>query len=212
MEKRNIKIVKIVMFSAIAVMASMSILYLFWNQELQYNQPTPVPKNYIPVALNTKLEIGEFIDTTNGSDPVFIHFFNSNCPCSKFNMKEFEALSKKYSGKIKFYIVVQDTEGKKYVEKYNLATPIIADDNGRLADLCGVYSTPQAVILNKDSRLYYRGNYNKARFCTKKETRFAEQALIYLLENKNLPPFSELATTSYGCKLPSDDKINLTSN
>jgi hypothetical protein len=30
-----------------------------------------------------------------------------------------------------------------------------------------------------------------------------------LLENKSLPPFSELATTPYGCTLPSDDnKIN----
>lgn len=211
MKERRIKILKMVSFAVFSTSAVATILYLFWNQELQYNKPTPVPKNYVPVALNTKLEINKFFDTS-GSDPVFMHFFNSNCPCSKFNMKEFEVLSKKYSDKIKFYIVVQDKEGKEYVDKYNLTIPVIADDNGQLAGLCGVYSTPQAVILNKEHRLYYRGNYNQARFCTKKETRFAEQAITYLLEEKALPAFSELATTPYGCKLPSDDNNNLTHN
>lgn len=212
MSEQKIKITKIVSFSIFAVAAVICILYIFWDQELKYNTPTPVPSNYKTVALNTKLNLEEFIGDNDTSNPVFIHFFNSNCPCSKFNMKEFESLSKKYSAKVRFYIVVQDVEGKKYIEKYGLTTPVIADDEGKLADLCGVYSTPQAVILNKNHCLYYRGNYNKARFCSKKETQFAEQALTYLFEDKALPPFSELATTPYGCKLPSDEENKITSN
>jgi hypothetical protein len=209
MKASNIRIVKIILFAVFSTVALGCILFIFWNQELQYNQPTPVPKDHKPVALNTKLDIKAFTGNDDERKPILIHFFNSNCPCSKFNMKEFEQLSKKYGDKINFYIVVQDNEGKEYIEKYDLTTPVIADNEGWLADACGVYSTPQAVILNKEHRIYYRGNYNKARFCTKKETQFAEQALIYLLENKSLPPFSELATTPYGCTLPSDDnKIN----
>ncbi len=211
MKTPGLEIVKICSFSLFSVVAIGVIVYLFWNQELQYNKPTPVPDNYEAVPFNTKIDVREFIGIAEENHLIFMHFFNSNCPCSKFNMKEFEQLSEHYKEKVKFYIVVENEEGKEYVSKYGLSIPVIADEAGILADICGVYSTPQAVMLDEEHRIYYRGNYNRARFCTKKETRFAEQALTYLIEGKNLPAFSESATTAYGCKIPSDEK-SLTTN
>ncbi len=76
-------------------------------------------------------------------------------------------------------------------------------DDGSIADSFGVYATPQAVIL-KDGKLIYRGNYNKARFCTDKDTYFPEIILDSLLNNKQLPIMSSAASKAYGCNLNSD--------
>jgi hypothetical protein len=90
--------------------------------------------------------------------------------------------------------------------KYELNVPVIADLKGEISDVCGIYATPQAVILNKDSRIYFKGNYNKSRFCTHTQTRFVEIALDSLVADKPLPVFvqNEL-TLPYGCELPSDN-------
>jgi hypothetical protein len=80
------------------------------------------------------------------------------------------------------------------------------DRDGTLSDRCGIYSTPQSALLDKDSKLYFKGNYNAARYCTRKETSFAEIAMDHLLKNEPLPLWvtTEL-TLPYGCTLPSDD-------
>jgi hypothetical protein len=125
-------------------------------------------------------------------------------------MKDFESLSKKYSKHVNFYIVLQsDDENAKhdFKRRYELNLPILQDGEGAISDICGIYSTPQAVILNENSVVYFKGNYNKSRFCTRKETRYVEIALDSLIQNKPLPMFvqNEL-TLPYGCSLPSDER------
>ena len=60
-------------------------------------------------------------------------------------------------------------------EKYDLSIPVYFDST--IAAGCGVYSTPQAVIINTDQRLHYRGNYNKSHYCTDKKTNNARPAV-----------------------------------
>jgi hypothetical protein len=57
--------------------------------------------------------------------------------------------------------------------------------------------------------IYFKGNYNKSRFCTRKETRYVELALDSLIQHKPLPLFvqNEL-TLPYGCALPSDESMD----
>ncbi|MCS6821844.1 MAG: hypothetical protein NZ551_08235, partial [Microscillaceae bacterium] len=83
-------------------------------------------------------------------------------------------------------------------------TQYIVDDTGEIAQQCGVYSTPQAVILNTKNQLYYRGNYNRARYCTDKKTNYAQMAMDSLLAQKPPPNFGLLATKAYGCELPQE--------
>ena len=78
------------------------------------------------------------------------------------------------------------------------------DSLGALADACGVYSTPQAVILNAEGKLIYRGNYNSSRYCTDPSSEFARITLDSLLNERILPQFSGIASTAYGCQLYSD--------
>ncbi len=178
------------------------ISFLFWHNEYVYSLPTPVPLNYHAV------EVGEFINLDGKlksveNKPVFIHFFNPSCPCSRFNIPHFKSLAKEYGDKVSFAIVVMNTDSsysvKEIQKKFDITIPVLFDKS--IAASCGVYSTPQAVILDTNHKLYYRGNYNKSRYCTDKNSDFAQIALDSLLNNKSTPLFSELATKAYGCKL-----------
>ncbi|MEQ9438264.1 MAG: hypothetical protein RIG62_04420 [Cyclobacteriaceae bacterium] len=178
------------------------ILSVFWYQQIQYLTPTITPINYHPVALETPVALS-FLEERTQKRPIFLHFFNPDCPCSRFNQDHFRSLVKKYRDQVDFYTIVQASEEEPLSEE--LGIPIISDSNGGIADACGVYATPQAVILNANSSLYYRGNYNKARYCTTRSTRFAELALQAAIEQQPLPLAIQLAGMPYGCNLPSDE-------
>lgn len=180
---------------------------LFWHFEVQYSLPTPVPVNYRPVAVGEWVDLKGKIDIPDRKQPVFLHFYNPSCPCSKFNIPHFRSLVQEYGQEVSFGVVAM-TKTSAYSEseiqgKLDLQIPVAFDSSLALA--CGVYSTPQAVLLDADGRLYYRGNYNISRYCTNKETNFAQQAIDSLLMNRHRPMFVEAALKSYGCKLPNCD-------
>lgn len=174
---------------------------LFWYYDWRYKLPTPVPAGYNPVALSTRMDALPGIRQETGK-PLFLHFFNPACPCSRFNFRHFKWLADKYGGKADFRIVLMSS--RKYTEqeiqdKFDTQLPVVSDSS--IAAACGVYSTPQAVIIDGDRQLYYRGNYNSSRYCTDEKTEYARIALDSLLDNKNIQ-FSSSALTAYGCKLP----------
>jgi hypothetical protein len=84
-----------------------------------------------------------------------------------------------------------------------LGVPVIHDADGSLARRVGVYSSPQAVILTADGALYYRGNYNLARYCTDARTEFARIAIEHVLAGKASYDAPVQARVAYGCPLPS---------
>ena len=179
------------------------ISYLFWYSDWKYSLPTPVPLAYHAVIEGDHIDLkGKFNPGKN--KPLFLHFFNPDCPCSRFNMPHFKSLADKYGEQINFAVVVM-TSNKSYTtekiqEKYDLTIPVLSDTS--LATSCGVYSTPQAVLLNKDLTLYYRGNYNRTRYCTDQKSNYAQMAIEALLGKKQEPLFNEYALKAYGCSLP----------
>src|SRR3954465_12159114 len=82
---------------------------LFWYNEWKYNLPTPVPQNYNPVKIGDYINLNGKIKSES-SKPLFIHFFNPDCPCSRFNVPHFKALVKKYGDKFTFAVVVINRE------------------------------------------------------------------------------------------------------
>ena len=190
---------------AFLAVAGTGIGYLFWTQELQYVQPTPIPDDYVYVEVNDSVSIA-LTDPANPR-PVHLHFFNPDCPCSRFNIRHFVSLAKSYGDRVQFYTVIpediaNENSPREIAERFNLSTPIIVDRGKALARRCGVYSTPQAVILDKDGDLYFRGNYNKTRYCTDPTTNFAQMALDAHLAGKASPDFGTLASVAYGCQIP----------
>src|ERR1700761_6983228 len=82
---------------------------LFWYNELVYQLPTPVPANYKPVKEGTVVNIkAPFAADTK--KPLFLHFFNPDCPCSRFNMAHFKTMVKQYGGRVNFAIVVLNND------------------------------------------------------------------------------------------------------
>ena len=120
-------------------------------------------------------------------------------------MPQFRALVQQYGERVSFAIVVMSP--KKFTaaqlqEKFNLPHIIPVVQDSALAAACGVYSTPQAVLIDRDNRLYFRGNYNRSRYCSDEKTGFARQALDGLLNRNYSLTFSPMALKAYGCQLP----------
>jgi hypothetical protein len=89
---------------------------------------------------------------------------------------------------------------KEIQNKFDINLPVLFDT--AIASSCGVYSTPQAVIIDTDHKLYYRGNYNRSRYCTEKKTEYARMALDSLLHHNPNVIFDQFALKAYGCELP----------
>ncbi len=197
---------KLLAFSLLVTCLS-TIGFIFWKQELQFVKPTPKPPSLKEVIQGDSVDLSLFKGFEN--KPLYIHFYNYDCPCSRFNIKEFEIMVAKYKDKINFLAIVEssdplnNTAVQDFETKYGLGIPTLYDTNGKYAEALGIYSTPQAVLV-KTGTIFYKGNYNKARFCTSKNTRFAEMALDALLNNEVAPEFPLLATIPYGCELPSN--------
>jgi hypothetical protein len=175
---------------------------IFWYNELVYHLPTPIPANYKPINTGTVVKVN-IPPGTNSSKPLFIHFFNPACPCSKFNAATFKSMVKQYHNRVNFMIVVMSDKHytvKAIQDKFDLNIPVSFDPS--IAIACGVYSTPQAVLLDTSHKLYYRGNYNSSRYCTDEKTSFAKFAIAGLLDDRAKLVFSPLALRAYGCTLP----------
>jgi thiol-disulfide isomerase/thioredoxin len=179
-----------------------AILLLFWQNEYKYSLPTPIPKDHHDIAMGARIDLGEKFFEKN--KPVFIHFFNPDCPCSRFNVPHVAELIKKYGDKINFNIVVlnkvKDFTVEEIQNKFDAKIPVFFDK--AIADKCGVFSTPQAVLIDASQNLYYRGNYNKTRYCTNAESNYAQIAIDSLLNQNSKPSFDALALKAYGCSLP----------
>src|SRR4051812_16586247 len=156
------------------VMIFSAIAYLFWYHEWKYTLPTPIPEKYVAVKNGAYIDLTGKVKSETGK-PVFVHFFNPDCPCSRFNIPHFNSLVKKYGDKMDFSVVVinksKEFTAEEIQNKFDLTVPVSFDTT--IASACGVYSTPQAVILDEAHQLYYRGNYNKSRYCTDKNSMYA---------------------------------------
>ncbi len=178
------------------------IISLFWIHEVKYLRPTPEPQHYVPVMPGAKIT-SEFIDE---GKIYFLHFYNPDCPCSRFNARHVKSLLRSYGGAAIMKIVVPDQESLVQAQREFEGQSFLVDSKNELAQACGVYSTPQAVIVDQKATLYYRGNYNRSRYCTSRATNFAELSLISLMNGQPSPSFGLLATQSYGCEWDEKEK------
>ena len=193
------------------ILLSGAIGFIFWRYEVRYGLPNPVPANYHDVQRGALIQLPASAQMlqTPGKKPLFLHFFNPDCPCSRFNMPQFKALVGEYEDKVDFAIVIMSPATftpAQIQRKFGLPHPIPVLRDSAIAAACGVYSTPQAVLIDASGRLYFRGNYNRSRYCTDERTGFAKQALDGLLHGDYSLTFSPQALKAYGCQLPTCTK------
>jgi hypothetical protein len=176
---------------------------IFWKQEIKYSVPTPVPQQYTEVPPGARVDLPSILQKGTA---YFIHFYNPECPCSRFNARHIKSLIDSYQDSIRFVIIVSEASSlNKARNEFGDDLDYLQDDDHSIAKACGVYSTPQAAIVTSDSKLFYRGNYNSARYCTTRASNFAELSLIALINDQAAPAFGLMATQSYGCELEGDN-------
>jgi hypothetical protein len=179
----------------------------FWYQDLQYSRPIPRPADVKAVAVGTRVQLPPAIEALRAArpgKPVHLHFFNPDCPCSRFNLDHVRDLVKAHGDAVLFVAVLREADRaalERAYRKLALHIPFVVDD-GRISGAVGVYSTPHAVILDSAGRLYYEGNYNLTRYCRDRQTQFARIALERVAAGAPAPTFEGAATTAYGCPLP----------
>jgi hypothetical protein len=183
----------------------------FWPQDWQYSLPTPRPRDLHQPAIGERVALDRKVSITQiGNTPVFLHFFNPACPCSNFNLDHVRDLIRKYGRRVRFVAVLQGDEDEEHLQQtfrnLDLGIDSVTDVSGAIAGSIGIYSTPQAVLIDRDGRLFYRGNYNYSRYCTLPETEYARIALDAMLAGEPPKLVPAAASVAYGCPLPKRKK------
>ncbi|MBS2024157.1 MAG: redoxin domain-containing protein [Deltaproteobacteria bacterium] len=177
--------------------------WALWHEDGRFGLPTPRPPGLVQPEVATTLVLPQALADAvpRGQGPVLLHFFNPDCPCSRFNLPHLEELKLKYGKDVRIVGLVEGefAAGKKLLGE--LGIPLVDDESGALANAVGVYSTPQAVILDGQGKLRYRGNYNAARYCDDPETQYARLALEAVLAEAPVA-LPVQASIAYGCELP----------
>lgn len=176
---------------------------IFWEEQARFLAPTPVPESYVPVSVGTQPDLSKW-EVNPENDITLLHFYNPDCPCSRFNRDHLKKLITFYQDRVNFVVVVQNKQDRTELPDAFENAHAVYDPEGEIADRCGVYSTPQAILLDEEGKIIYRGNYNMARYCTSRDTWFTEMVIKAKLAGKPIPVLPDLAYQAYGCNLPSD--------
>ena len=202
------KTVKFMIWITILSSFILIIGYVFWTEEVKFWTPTPKPDSVKEINMGEKAPLAVIGINGDLDRPLLIHFYNPFCPCSKFNFKEFKKITSDYKGKMDFLLVAQTDKdvpnlkseiSNKFFNKINIKI----DTSGNIAEEFGVYSSPQVVLVDDQGYIFYKWNYNSARYCTNKQTAYASISIEKLLNDRGVPDFTSQATTPYGCVLPS---------
>lgn len=181
------------------LMCMLGIVTMFWHQEIKYHLPTPVPAGYQEVQPGDTVVLPPALPPGKA---YFLHFYNPDCPCSRFNARHLKSLVNSYGEAIEVVVIVTDEAFKPDARRaLGNQLSMVADPGRAIARACGVYATPQAAIIDSAGKLYYRGNYNRSRYCTTRATNFAEVSLLAFLNKRQPPTFGLEATQAYGCEL-----------
>ena len=132
------------------------IVAIFWYQELQYSLPTPVPANYKAIPVGHVVQDVKLVSALP-EGPLFLHFYNPDCPCSRFNANHLKSLIRMYQDSVQLFIVVPSAKAKKKaVNEFGKHLEYIVDDHQKIASAYGVYATPQAVLVDREEN-YFTG-------------------------------------------------------
>ena len=177
----------------------------FWYQDWRYSLPTPRPAGLSQPALGDPIDVATVLGAPFQGRAIAVHVLDPECPCSRFNRDHLRSLVRRFGDRLQFVALVQGSQDpgalQRSFESWGIPAAVVADPGGRRAARLGVYSTPQAVVIDGEARLFFRGNYNSARYCVDKRTEFARIAIEALLAGRALPPLPSEARIAYGCPL-----------
>ncbi len=142
---------------ALIIIGFLSVLRIIWIEEFRY---------YVPVSDQSQLPINEKLnlDFIGESDTQsYLHFFTEECRNSRINITHIQRIIQKHKEEVAFYIInISELTSEDLRKKYDLPhhVNIIHDPNARVAKELHVVSSPYALVVNQDRKLFFGGNYN----------------------------------------------------
>jgi thiol-disulfide isomerase/thioredoxin len=152
-------------------------------------------------ALHRPLELA-------GRKAAVLIFIARECPISNALAPEINRIAAAYTN-FAFYLVhadpdTQPTEARRHAHDFGFQAPVLLDPEHRLVKLAGASKTPEAVVLNAEGKVLYRGRINDLYASLgKKRAQPTRQDLREALEaiTKGKPaPNTE--TKVVGCSIP----------
>lgn len=175
---------------------------VFWIEDWRYALPTTKPTDYTSALVGVVTELPpELAAHAPRGRPALLHFFNPECPCSRFNYEHVRRLACQFDGSLSLVLVAESAD-RLDAPPPGFDAPTVHDSDGRLADTFGVYATPMAVVLDAQQRLVYVGNYSSGRFCVDPAREYVRLTLEALERGEACSV--DLLPPVYGCPLPSD--------
>jgi hypothetical protein len=179
-----------------------------WQADWRYSLPTPRPAELVQperIAPELLARLRAAAGAADSTKPLLVHVYSPACPCSRFNLDHVLELVRDFGGRsdqLALLELPEDEEAFAPRRNDELGLPELSENDGRIARALGVYATPQAVLIDRDGAVYFRGNYNLSRYCTRPDSAYARLALEALLAGRPTPALPPAATLSYGCELP----------
>ncbi len=142
-------------------------------------------------------------DVTNHKATVFL-FVSAQCPISNVYAPRFNALAADYAKRdvqvFGIYANRQESlsEITQHAKISNLTFPIVKDGHAALADALGAKVTPQAVIVNSQGALCYRGRIDDNAVATRVISHDLTDALEAVLKDA---PVAKPTTLAVGCAI-----------
>ncbi len=188
--------------AALACMISLLLvaLHLLWNQAYRHFLPTDFKSEY---SSGDYIPIGEFGITTDRT--TYLHFFEMGCLYSRVNLRHITTIMKQYQSTCDFYVVVSgDVSIDDLRDEYAIPNTVrIIDMETKALKRLGVFTTPHALIVEANDRLYFQGNYTLNNgLCgpTNIESSAPATALRFITQNKPSPFFPAQQLNNWGCQ------------
>lgn len=160
--------------------------------------------------LGTRLEdlIKQAPPRDNNLKPIsLVHFWNPDCPCSRFNEIHVKKIMSDYADKnIQFTIVVSGNDNEIREQRKLLAQKIfthkaVKDIRSDWPMNKGPASSPAVGVIDSDGELVYFGPYSLGARCAPDQGQFVEKILNRLDREKRLRK-KQLNTLAVGCFCP----------
>ena len=130
-------------------------------------------------------------------------FLSAECPVSNDYVGRLNAIARDYAGRVTMVGVNSNRneaaeQVRQHAADYRLAFPVYKDPDNRLADALGISVTPQAVILDSEQRLRYRGRIDDSQRSPRVTRSDARLALDAVVAGKAV---SSPETKAFGCSI-----------
>ncbi len=177
-------------------------------------QEVSLSQNNIPIGtqlprLNFTTLSGDTytLESLTRKGPIVAVFLATQCPVAqRYAMRlkrlhiEFTANDKQHTTLVGIYANGEDSvdDVKAYTQKAEYTFPIVKDTTGYLAELLGVTMTPQAVVIDTNGTLRYRGPIDDNRYETRIKHNYLHDALFATHAGD---PVRIQETPAFGCTI-----------